>query len=61
MITTILERTITKPSVVSLKNSFRPLDFLSESDINQLKSTSYYDYNDFRKNDHQAQRCFIKE
>lgn len=39
----------------------RPLDFLSDSDINQLKSTSYYDYNDFRKNDHQPQYCFIKE
>ena len=39
----------------------RPLDFLSESDINQLKSTPYYDYNDFRKDDHKSQRCFIKE
>lgn len=39
----------------------RPLDFLSDSDINQLKSTPYYDYNDFRKDDHKSQRCFIKE
>lgn len=38
----------------------RPAEFLSDSDINQLKSTPYYDYNDFRKNDHKNQRCFIK-
>lgn len=38
----------------------RPAGLLSDSDINQLKSTPYYDYNDFRKNDHKNQRCFIK-
>lgn len=38
----------------------RPAELLSDSDINQLKSTPYYDYNDFRKNDHKNQRCFIK-
>lgn len=42
------------------KNS-APTTSLSDNDINQLKVTPYYDYNDFRKNDHKVQRCFVKE
>lgn len=44
----------------SYKNA-RPAEYLSDNDINQLKATSYYDYNDFRKNDHKNQRCFIRD
>ncbi len=42
------------------KNS-APAANLKDGDINQLKASSYYDYNTFRKEDYKVQRCFVRE
>lgn len=42
------------------KNS-APATDLKDNDINQLKASSFYDYNTFRKDDHKVQRCFVNE
>lgn len=39
----------------------KPGKNLDTEDIKPLKGTKLYNYNIYRKNDHKAQRCFIKE
>ena len=39
----------------------KPGRYMIEEDIERLKGEKLYNYNSYRKNDHKAQRCFIKQ